>query len=227
MSIHFVSYGTGHGPAPTATITYDVSGGVLRNPHHDPAMRHLTGLDEVVYRHVLATPGAGRLAAHAAATATALWEDTGADIVVGVACIGGRHRSVGMARRAHELVTEAGIAATIEHRDVHLPVLPSVAHADSTDPATVRETEVRRAADLEHIHTYYGFGRLGIRVAVGDRVRHADWEGTVVDTAGQYLRVRFDGDTAPSTCHAVANMSYLAADGSGRWISPAAERTDS
>ncbi|MGI8313446.1 RapZ C-terminal domain-containing protein [Saccharopolyspora hattusasensis] len=44
-------------PAPDADITLDARRH-LRNPHRDPAMRYLTGLDARVRDHVLATPGA-------------------------------------------------------------------------------------------------------------------------------------------------------------------------
>nr|BFD86992.1 hypothetical protein StreXyl84_63930 [Streptomyces sp. Xyl84] len=39
----------------------------LRNPADDPALRSMTGLDDEVYAHVLATPGAREVVARTAA----------------------------------------------------------------------------------------------------------------------------------------------------------------
>jgi len=131
--IRVISFGYGHGPAPVADLVFDLRA-ALRNPHHDPAMRTLTGLDQTVYDHVMDTPGAERLAFNAVATARGLAQDTGADITVAWGCTGGRHRSVGLARRTHELLREVGEEATIEHRDVDRPVLPAGVHNREPGP---------------------------------------------------------------------------------------------
>ena len=135
MTIRIISFGYGHGQPPTADLTYDLRA-LLRNPFHDPALKTLTGLDEQVYNHVMATPGADRLAFNAVATARGLAEDTGADVTIAWGCTGGRHRSVGLARASHELLRAAGDAATIEHRDVDEDLLPAGLHnrPRHTDP---------------------------------------------------------------------------------------------
>lgn len=70
-------------------------------------------------------------------------------------------------------------------------------------------TRDRQARQLDHVNSYYQLPeRFGVRAAIGSRVRHADREGEIVDTAGQYLRVLLDGDTEPVTRHATANMTY-------------------
>ncbi|MYW04573.1 RNase adapter RapZ [Streptomyces sp. SID3343] len=125
--VRIVSFGYGHDDPPTATITYDLRV-LFRNPHRDPAMRYLTGLDDAVYTHVLATPGIERVATNAADTARGLLADTGGPIVIATGCVGGRHRSVGMARRIAEHLHAAGTDVDIDHRDVHRDVLPTVTH---------------------------------------------------------------------------------------------------
>jgi RNase adaptor protein for sRNA GlmZ degradation len=126
--IRIVSFGYGHGAPPAADITYDLRA-VLHNPHHDPAMRDLTGLDDVVYDHVMTTPGARQLAVNATRTARRLAADTGTDLVIGWACTGGRHRSVALARRMQDLLQGMGIPVTVEHRDVYRQLLPAGVHA--------------------------------------------------------------------------------------------------
>jgi hypothetical protein len=74
----------------------------------------------------------------------------------------------------------------------------------------------RQADDLEHIRSYYRLEeRLGIQVAPGGRVRHDGREGTIVDTAGQYLMVRRDGEDYAVKCHVTASMAYETPSG---WV---------
>ncbi|MGW4806450.1 hypothetical protein [Kitasatospora sp. NPDC004272] len=89
--------------------------------------------------------------------------------------------------------------------------------ADSTRLAAAnRWPDRRQAADLEYIRTYYALeSRLGIRVELGGRVRYDGREGVIVDTAGQHLKVLFDGDQAPRIRHVTSKMAYEAPTG---WI---------
>ena len=127
--IRIVSFGYGHDAAPTADVTYDVSTKRFRNPFHDPALKQLTGLDQAVYDHVRQTPGIEPLAQSAAATAIGLEDNTDGEVVLAFGCVGGRHRSVGLARRTAELLELSGRWVEIEHRDVDKPLLPAGAHS--------------------------------------------------------------------------------------------------
>ncbi|ASR00797.1 RNase adapter RapZ [Streptomyces sp. 11-1-2] len=140
MSIHIVSFGYGHSPAPTADLVFDLRA-LLRNPFHNPELKHHTGLDQEVYDHVMTTPGAERLAFNAVATARGLAEDTGADVTIAWGCTGGRHRSVGLARASYELLRDVGDAVTIEHRDVDQDLLPAGVHnRTEPEPESIRYT---------------------------------------------------------------------------------------
>ncbi|MFJ8746648.1 hypothetical protein ACIRL2_45835 [Embleya sp. NPDC127516] len=139
--IRIVSFGYGHPtPPPAAEIVCDLRR-AFRNPHHDPAMRGRTGLDEDVYRHVLATPGVEELTAAIATAALNLHTAIG-PITVATGCVGGRHRAVGAARRIAEHIVAAAVAVDLVHRDVHLDVLPTTHHADhDSAPTEAADTE--------------------------------------------------------------------------------------
>lgn len=126
--IQVISFGYGHGAPPAADVLYDLRA-LLHNPHHDPALRTLTGLDQAVFDHVMATPGAVRLAFAAVATTRGLVEDTGANIIVAWGCTGGRHRSVALARHLSGLLLATDATVTLEHRDVHRELLPPGVHS--------------------------------------------------------------------------------------------------
>ncbi|MER5622524.1 RNase adapter RapZ [Streptosporangium sp. NPDC002544] len=123
--VQITSFGYGHSEQPTADLTIDARRN-LRNPHHDPAMRTLTGLDRTVREHVLATPGASALVGYAVACTAALAAATGRDVTVATGCVGGRHRSVALAEEiAAGLRSDHGMHVTVTHRDVAKPVIQS------------------------------------------------------------------------------------------------------
>lgn len=124
--VQVLSFGYGHAPAPQADITIDTRRH-LRNPHHDQAMRQLTGLDRPVRSHVLTTPGAPAIVRHTIACVRDLLADLGNDpgttLTVAVGCVGGRHRSVAIAEEIAAGLRQRGISVQIEHRDVAKPVI--------------------------------------------------------------------------------------------------------
>ncbi|MEV7011951.1 RNase adapter RapZ [Streptosporangium sp. NPDC051022] len=121
------SFGYGHPlDPPTADITFDVRTS-LRNPHHDPAMRELNGLDAVVREHVLTTVGAGDTVRALASAATHLLpvydRPGGRPIQVAIGCVGGRHRSVALAEAVADLLRRTQVSAAVTHRDITKPVI--------------------------------------------------------------------------------------------------------
>ncbi|MFI8351297.1 ATPase [Streptomyces sp. NPDC085596] len=120
------SFGYGHSPAPEADITLDTRRH-LRNPHADPAMRDLTGLDSAVRQHVLTTPGARHLITNTAVMVQILLTDV-ADarqrlVTVATGCVGGRHRSVAIAEEITVSPRALGVGVEVEHRDIDKPVI--------------------------------------------------------------------------------------------------------
>ncbi|MGI8309421.1 RapZ C-terminal domain-containing protein [Saccharopolyspora hattusasensis] len=124
-----ISFGYGHAPAPRADITLDVRRH-FRNPHHDPAMRYLTGQDQAVRDHVLDTPGVLRLIEDTADLVRNLLNASAAtnQVLVAVGCVGGRHRSVAIAEGIAAAVVIGGINAAVSHRDIDREVLPAGTH---------------------------------------------------------------------------------------------------
>lgn len=134
VQVYVISFGYGHAPAPEADLTLDTRR-LLRNPHHDPRMRELTGLDEVVRQHVLATPGAARLISTASVLVADLHVQTNAPVTVAVGCVGGRHRSVVIAEELAATLRSDGIKTSITHRDVHRDVIQRQPQLEETNMA--------------------------------------------------------------------------------------------
>ncbi|MFF7459625.1 hypothetical protein [Kitasatospora sp. NPDC008115] len=108
-------------------LYYNVGDGRFRNPHADPRMRELTGLDEPVRDHVLKTPGVMPEVEKIAESAKAIlfsYANRRRKVVhVTVACKGGRHRSVAIAESVAEYLRTDEIGVEIEHHHVQRPVV--------------------------------------------------------------------------------------------------------
>lgn len=141
MTALITSFGYGHGPAPEADITLDVRKS-LRNPHDDPNMRQLTGLDQAVHEHVLDTPGVWHLIRNLSAVVEDLL-DAAETVHVAIGCVGGRHRSVAIAEEVAAQIRRS-MAVRVEHRDIDKPVLKSAV----TDRDANREQVSRDCAEV-------------------------------------------------------------------------------
>ncbi|MGW4476981.1 RapZ C-terminal domain-containing protein [Nonomuraea sp. NPDC004354] len=121
-----VSFGYGHSPAPGADLTIDARRH-FRNPHHDPRMRELTGLDMAVRHHVMATSGVRSLVSNSASWVRDVIDEasteTSRPVTVAVGCVGGRHRSVAIAEWIAETLRGHGVRVAVAHRDVDKPVI--------------------------------------------------------------------------------------------------------
>lgn len=118
--------------APRADFTFDVSKR-FRDPHIDPELRNLTGLDQAVYDKVMSTPGALDYVAEIGLFLVNLVDEQVIDcpITVAFGCVGGRHRSVAMTRMLAEEMDDYNWSVQIEHRDVHKPVLARASDRES------------------------------------------------------------------------------------------------
>ncbi|HLM86932.1 MAG TPA: RNase adapter RapZ [Solirubrobacteraceae bacterium] len=121
LSVTFMSFGFKHGPPREEDLAFDVR--FLANPHYEPELRELTGLDEPVVEYIA---GDGRLAElyerlHALLDflLPEYVAEGKAHLVISIGCTGGRHRSVAIAEhlaaryREHE-----DLEVAVAHRDI-------------------------------------------------------------------------------------------------------------
>ena len=120
LQVSIGSFGFKHGAPRDADIVMDVR--FLPNPHWDPELRPLTGLDQPVRDHVLASDEAvvflDRFAPLLADLVPAYATGGRSYLTVAIGCTGGRHRSVAVAEELARRLADAGIPVRTSHRDL-------------------------------------------------------------------------------------------------------------
>jgi UPF0042 nucleotide-binding protein len=120
MLVALESFGFEHGMPLDADIVLDVR--FLPNPHWEPALRPLTGLDAPVRDYVLAADGAAefldRVTGLLEFLLPAYVKEGKSYLTVAIGCTGGRHRSVALVEEIARRLGAAGQAARVGHRDV-------------------------------------------------------------------------------------------------------------
>ncbi|WP_420821165.1 RNase adapter RapZ [Qipengyuania sediminis] len=125
MTLTVSSFGFARGMPPLADLVFDMR--FLDNPHWDPVLRPLTGLDAAIGAHIERDPAYSpafarirdlvlELLPHYAAQGRAY-------LAIAFGCTGGRHRSVYAAERLAEALQAAGYDPTVIHRN--LPPVPA------------------------------------------------------------------------------------------------------
>ncbi len=120
MTVTVSSFGFARGVPPAADLVFDMR--FLDNPHWQPELRELTGLDEAVGAHI-----AGDSAFEASLSRIsellldllpryAAQGKTYVNIAFG--CTGGRHRSVFTAEKVAAALREGGFSPTVLHRNL-------------------------------------------------------------------------------------------------------------
>jgi RNase adapter protein RapZ len=99
LTLLFQSFGFKHGIPLDADLVFDVR--CLPNPHYDPRLRPLTGLDQAVIEFLRADAGAGRMLEDIKLF-VGNWlpcfnRDNRSYLTVAIGCTGGQHRSVYLA----------------------------------------------------------------------------------------------------------------------------------
>ena len=119
-NVTVMSFGFKHGLPPQADLVFDVR--FLPNPHFVETLRPRSGLDEDVARYVLDRPETRTFLKKI--EDLILWllpeyeSERKSYLTVAIGCTGGRHRSVAIACRLARALSEAGVEATLRHRDV-------------------------------------------------------------------------------------------------------------
>ncbi|GLU46308.1 RapZ C-terminal domain-containing protein [Nocardiopsis ansamitocini] len=121
IKVLITSFGALHQDPPSGdAITVDLTK-ALHNPHTDPKMRTLTGLDHAVRRHMETTPGSRAVVERTVdrvLAAMAYHDGHGELTEVHVYCQGGRHRSVWVAEETAAHLRALGIGVEVEHRHI-------------------------------------------------------------------------------------------------------------
>jgi RNase adapter protein RapZ len=120
LSILVQSFAYGRGLPRDADLVFDLR--FLRNPHYDPALRPLTGLDEAVAAHIEADPDFRTFWSRLTGFLDPLLPRYVAEgkkyLTVALGCTGGRHRSVLAAERLTAHLRRSGWQADATHREL-------------------------------------------------------------------------------------------------------------
>ena len=120
LTLTFMSFGFKYGIPLEADMIMDVR--CLPNPFYIPALKPLTGLDQEVRDYVLGseeTQEFVKRTLHLLDYAVPLYLKEGkSELVVGIGCTGGKHRSITVARELEHHFLHLGYRCVIQHRDV-------------------------------------------------------------------------------------------------------------
>jgi UPF0042 nucleotide-binding protein len=124
LRINVLSFGYKYGIPVDADLVLDCR--FIPNPHWIPELRPLSGLDEAVYNHVLATDGVAEFVKSYVDVVEKMIPGYLTEgkkyVTIAIGCTGGKHRSVSIAREiAAQLNREHGdfaVSAHATHRDV-------------------------------------------------------------------------------------------------------------
>lgn len=120
MAITVSSFGFKYGLPSDADIVMDVR--FLPNPHYDPRLRPLTGLDDPVSEFVLGHPEAkeffGRWLDLLDVLVPGYVIEGKHHLSIALGCTGGMHRSVALAEATAKHLREHGYRVAVSHRDI-------------------------------------------------------------------------------------------------------------
>jgi RNase adapter protein RapZ len=124
LALTFMSFGFKHGPPREEDLAFDVR--FLDNPHYEPELRELTGLDQRVIDYIASD---GRLEQFYERMHDLLdfllpqyVAEGKAHLVIAIGCTGGRHRSVAIAEHlAARYRDKDDLDVAVAHRDIEKP----------------------------------------------------------------------------------------------------------
>lgn len=120
MTVTVSSFGFSRGMPPAADLVFDMR--FLDNPHWQPDLRNLTGLDPQVAAFIAENPLFASIFAKVTDLVLELlphYAEQGKRYVnIAFGCTGGRHRSVYTAERMAEVLRKAGFSPTVLHRNL-------------------------------------------------------------------------------------------------------------
>jgi UPF0042 nucleotide-binding protein len=124
LAVTFMSFGFKHGPPREEDLALDVR--FLPNPHYQPELRELTGMDERVVEYVGRDGRLQELYVRLHALLDFLLPQYVAEgkahMVIAIGCTGGRHRSVAIAEHLAARYRDTDdLDVAVAHRDIERP----------------------------------------------------------------------------------------------------------
>ena len=121
LALTFMSFGFKHGPPREEDLAFDVR--FLANPHYEPELRELTGLDERVVEYIARDGRLAELYVRLHGLLDFLLPQYVAEgkahLVIAIGCTGGRHRSVAIAEHLAERYRDReDLDVAVAHRDI-------------------------------------------------------------------------------------------------------------
>ncbi|MGA0866015.1 MAG: RNase adapter RapZ [Candidatus Nanopelagicaceae bacterium] len=128
LQVNVISFGYKYGLPVDADLVLDCR--FIANPHWDPELRPLTGLDDAVSSRVLESEGVGEFLSYTqqliASMAPGFVREGKKFITLAVGCTGGRHRSVAICEELSRRIATGTVEGSdlllrvqASHRDVH------------------------------------------------------------------------------------------------------------
>ncbi|MFO7161587.1 MAG: RNase adapter RapZ, partial [[Clostridium] cellulosi] len=123
LIVNCMSFGFKYGIPPEGDLIFDVR--CFPNPFYIESLKRLTGLDEPVRDYVFASEKTRGFVAKLFDMIDYLLplyaEEGKSQLVVGIGCTGGKHRSVAIAEALYKHLLEKDIRAAVNHRDIQKP----------------------------------------------------------------------------------------------------------
>ncbi|MCL2570830.1 MAG: RNase adapter RapZ [Defluviitaleaceae bacterium] len=121
FKVNVISFGFKNGIPNEADLVFDVR--FLPNPFYDPELKPQSGLDpdvrDFVLRHEITARFMESLLNMLHMLIPHYIAEGKNQLIVGIGCTGGRHRSVALAQDLHRALTQRDQTADVVHRDIH------------------------------------------------------------------------------------------------------------
>lgn len=123
--LSFISFGFKHGVPSDCDTVFDVR--CLPNPFYIPELKEKTGLDSEVFDYIFDSKDTvefvDRLKAYLEFALPLYIKEGKAELVVGIGCTGGKHRSVAISKLLSDFFTGLGYNSSVYHRDISKVVI--------------------------------------------------------------------------------------------------------
>lgn len=120
LQVSIISFGFKHGVPLDADLIFDVR--FLPNPHYVPSLSPMTGNDNPVKEYVFRWPISQRfyekLEDMIGFLLPLYGKEGKSQLIIGIGCTGGQHRSVAIANRLGEFVRSQGYQVIVRHREL-------------------------------------------------------------------------------------------------------------